>query len=288
MDALLRKLQHRAGDPVVVLRPPDALRPVLDGWRDAGLDVRTRLRGGVPFVLAFASTPGEVIDRGPKVVDAVRTVDDPVLWFAYPKRSSPLAHPDLHRDRGWEPLGELGFEGVRQVAVDDDWSALRFRRTGSVASLTRDRSRNISDAGRRRAGRGAVAPEVEAFLADLPEHRAWVRELHELIRAAAPELDVAMWSSTVGYGSYHYRYPSGREGDWFPIGLASNARYVSLYLCASEGDGYLAERHADRLGEVSVGRSCIRVRKPEHLDRDVAAELVRRAADLVAEGRFAM
>ncbi|HSL57646.1 MAG TPA: hypothetical protein VK866_07385, partial [Acidimicrobiales bacterium] len=65
-------------------------------------------------------------------------------------------------------------------------------------------------------------------------------------------------------------------------------RYVSLYLCAADDDGYLAERNADRLGKVSVGRSCIRVTRPEHLDREVAAELVRSAADLVASGRFAM
>lgn len=288
MDPLLRKLQHRAGDPIVVLRPPESIQPVLDRWRADGIDVRTRLRGGVPFVLAFASAPGDVADRGPKVVDAVRTVDDPVVWFAYPKRTSPLAHPDLHRDRGWEPLGELGYEGVRQVAIDDDWSALRFRRAASVGTTTRDRSRAISAEGRRRSGAGTVAPEVEAHLAELPEDRGWVRDLHELIRTAAPELDARMWSSTIGYGSYHYRYPSGREGDWFPIGLASNARYVSLYLCASEGDGYLAERHADRLGKVSVGRSCIRVTRPEHLDRQVTAELVRRAADLVADGHFAL
>ncbi|HSL57532.1 MAG TPA: hypothetical protein VK866_06805, partial [Acidimicrobiales bacterium] len=135
MDPLLRKLQHRGGDAVVVLRPPDSFAPVVDRWRADGVDVRTRLRGGVPFVLTFARGPADVADRGPKVVDAVRAVDDPVVWFAYPKRTSPLAHPDLHRDAGWEPLGDLGLEGVRQVKIDDDWSALRFRRAASVARL---------------------------------------------------------------------------------------------------------------------------------------------------------
>ena len=92
----------------------------------------------------------------------------------------------------------------------------------------------------------------------------------------------------IGYGSYHYRYASGREGNWFPIGLANNKQYVSLYICAADDDGYLAEANAGRLGKVSVGKSCIRFKRLEDLDLEVAVELSRRAAELVKAGRFAM
>ena len=44
---------------------------------------------------------------------------------------------DFNRDNGWTRLGELGFEPVRQVAIDDDWSALRFRRVGFIKTMTR-------------------------------------------------------------------------------------------------------------------------------------------------------
>jgi hypothetical protein len=115
-----------------------------------------------------------------------------------------------------------------------------------------------------------------------------VRAVHERVLAEVPELDVRMWNKFIGYGSYHYRYASGREGDWFPIGLTNNKRYVSLYICAADDDGYLAESNAERLGKVSVGKSCIRFTKLENLDLDVAGELCRRAAQLVASGRFAM
>ena len=63
---------------------------------------------------------------------------------------------------------------------------------------------------------------------------------------------------------------------------------MSLYICAADDDGYLAESNAERLGQVSVGKSCIRFTKLENLDLDVAGELCRRAAQLVAAGRFAM
>jgi hypothetical protein len=131
---------------------------------------------------------------------------------------------------------------------------------------------------------------VEEHIDSLPEGREEiVRAVHERVRAAAPELDVKMWTDKIiGYGTYHYRYASGREGDWFPIGLANNKQYVSLYICAADDDGYLAEQNADRLGKVSVGKSCIRFKRLEDIDLDVVSELCRRAADLVAADRFAM
>jgi len=58
------------------------------------------------------------------------------LWFAYPKKSGALAS-DLDRDHGWEPLREAGFLAVTQVAIDADWSALRYRRREEISKLTR-------------------------------------------------------------------------------------------------------------------------------------------------------
>jgi hypothetical protein len=130
---------------------------------------------------------------------------------------------------------------------------------------------------------------VDDFIASLPDgRREIVRAVDGAIREAVPDLDVRMWGKFIGYGSYHYRYASGREGDWFPIGLANNKQYLSLYICAADDDGYLAEANADRLGDVSVGKSCIRFKRLEDLDLDVAVELSRRAAELVKAGRFAM
>jgi Domain of unknown function (DU1801) len=131
---------------------------------------------------------------------------------------------------------------------------------------------------------------VEEHIDSLPDdRRELVRTVHETVRAAAPELETKMWSGKfIGYGTYHYRYASGREGDWFPIGLANNKQYVSLYLCACDDDGYLAEQNAARLGNVSVGKSCIRFKRLEDLDLDVVSELCGRAAELVRTGRFAM
>jgi len=63
--------------------------------------------------------------------------DDQVLWFAYPKKSSKMYTVQIHRDHGWKPLRDLGFEPVRQIALDADWSALRFRRRIDIKNFTR-------------------------------------------------------------------------------------------------------------------------------------------------------
>jgi Domain of unknown function (DU1801) len=136
----------------------------------------------------------------------------------------------------------------------------------------------------------AFSPEpVATYIASLPDgRREIVERIHEVVTKAVPELEVRMWKTFIGYGTYHYVYASGRDGEWFPIGLTNNKGYVSLYLCAGDEQGYLAESNADRLGKVSVGKSCIRVKRLEDVDLEVVAELSRRAADLVKSGKFAM
>ncbi|HET6565710.1 MAG TPA: DUF1801 domain-containing protein [Xanthomonadales bacterium] len=83
----------------------------------------------------------------------------------------------------------------------------------------------------------------------------------------------AMWgSSIVGYGSYHYKYASGQEGDWPLCGFAPRKQNLVLYIMS----GF--ERQAElmeRLGKYKTGKSCLYLRRLEDVDLDVLAELVR-------------
>jgi uncharacterized protein YdhG (YjbR/CyaY superfamily) len=125
----------------------------------------------------------------------------------------------------------------------------------------------------------APLDKVKDFLAALPEdRRAVLTRVHEVIRTAAPELEPAVAGNMIGYGPFHYRYASGREGDTYVVALASQKRHVSLYLNAVVDGAYVAEANADRLGKVSVGKSCIRFKALDDLDLAVVAELVRTAA----------
>jgi hypothetical protein len=59
---------------------------------------------------------------------ATRAVGDATVWFAYPKGTSKKYQCDFNRDNGWDTLKAQGFDTVRAVAIDEDWTALRFRR----------------------------------------------------------------------------------------------------------------------------------------------------------------
>ncbi len=126
-------------------------------------------------------------------------------------------------------------------------------------------------------------PTVAEFLAALPaDRRVTMTTLHKAIRKAVPKLAPFIMSGMGGpliaYGKYHYKSASGREGDWFVIGLAAGKTGFALHLCVGGEGGYLVERNAAKLGNVKTGRSCINFKKLEDLKLDAAMGLVKLAA----------
>lgn len=125
------------------------------------------------------------------------------------------------------------------------------------------------------------------WLAALAEpRRTELSTLHRLIRKAAPGFKPFVKGSMLGYGAYHYRYESGREGDSFRVGLADNKQAMSLYVVAANERGYLAEQFRARLPKASIGKSCIRFKKLEQLDLEVVEALVRAATRTPALGEI--
>jgi hypothetical protein len=123
------------------------------------------------------------------------------------------------------------------------------------------------------------AGSPDEYIAGLDEpRRGQIARLHELIRRVVPELEPHMQSGMIGYGTYHYKYASGREGDWFVVGLASNKRYISLYVSATEGNEYVAERYKSKLPKADIGKSCIRFKKLDDVDLDVVTEVIQQGA----------
>jgi hypothetical protein len=126
-------------------------------------------------------------------------------------------------------------------------------------------------------------PTIVEFFAALPDDRRdTMTTLHKAIRKAVPKLAPIIMSGMgpsplIGYGKYHYKSASGREGDWFLIGLAAGKKDYALHICVGGKDGYLVEKNAAKLGKVKTGRSCINFKKLEDLKLDVAMKLVKLA-----------
>jgi len=127
---LAQRLLIRADQRILVLDAPSRYIDSLDPRPD-GVVVDTEPAHGVRYdgVHLFAADQDAVARGTPRALSALR--DGGVLWIAYPKLSGPV-HSDLKRDRGWEPLVSVGWDGIAQVSVDDTWSAMRFRPTEDV------------------------------------------------------------------------------------------------------------------------------------------------------------
>jgi hypothetical protein len=136
MTPLFKKLNFKNQQTLHIVQAPDSLQPEMKNI-GAFASVTTSLHGFAPieFCLAFVTKQSEVNSLSKKV--SARLVDDGLFWFAYPKGSSKKYRCDFNRDTGWDELGKLGFEPVRQVAIDEDWSALRFRRVAHIKKMTR-------------------------------------------------------------------------------------------------------------------------------------------------------
>ncbi len=151
MTPLFKKLNLGGSDTILVLNSPESFEAEL-----VQLDGVKVLRKAAPrlkttFVIGFAVTQAECDLVSSTAANA--TEGDAIVWIAYPKGSSKKYKCDFNRDTGWKVLGDAGFEPVRQVAIDEDWSALRFRRVEHIKSLTRSSTMALSSEGKRRTKR---------------------------------------------------------------------------------------------------------------------------------------
>lgn len=150
MDPIFKKMNFKDQAEICVLNAPQSFFPHLEAM-EAFTQVKNNLDEvqKLYFGLAFVTNQSEV--DAVSLAFAEKLEGDGQIWFAYPKGSSKRYKCEFNRDTGWAVLGQLGFEGVRIVAIDPDWSALRFRRVQFIKNMTR--SFAITEAGKAKAGK---------------------------------------------------------------------------------------------------------------------------------------
>ena len=130
--------------------------------------------------------------------------------------------------------------------------------------------------------------DVDAFVAAAqPERRQdEARQLIDLFQKVTGE-EPAMWGpSIIGFGSYHYKYDSGREGTMCRTGFSPRKAKLTLYMmgayCTPEAEAE-QQRVLGMLGKHSLGKSCLYINRLEQVDLEVLEQLIRSNWDLMNE-----
>ena len=148
MSPIFQKLNLKAQTEIVVLNAPDTFEAELRALENVQIHRKTGDLKQIDFALAFVTKQNQV-DKVARVF-AKKAQGDAVLWFAYPKGTSKKYKCEFNRDNGWSEMGKQGFEPVRQVSIDVDWSALRFRRVDFIKRMTR--SFAMTEQGKQKVG----------------------------------------------------------------------------------------------------------------------------------------
>ena len=132
MATLFEKLNLKDRQEILVLHAPASFEPELARLPVVTIHHHIESVAAIGFSLAFVTRQSEVDALAPTI--AARAKGDATVWFAYPKGTSKKYKCDFNRDTGWEKLKAAGFETVRAIAIDEDWTALRFRRREYIKS----------------------------------------------------------------------------------------------------------------------------------------------------------
>lgn len=122
---------------------------------------------------------------------------------------------------------------------------------------------------------------IDAFLETLStEKRDDSHQLITLMRQASKEEPVLWGTNIIGFGTYHYHYASGREGDWMKIGFSPRKAAFSLYLSC---DLDLLKEELAKLGTFTHGKGCIYIKQLSDVDQVALKQMIAKAYELAGK-----
>lgn len=126
----------------------------------------------------------------------------------------------------------------------------------------------------------ATKASVEDFLNSIEHHerKADGLKLLQLFTEETGE-EPAMWGpSIIGFGKYGYKYPSGKEMEWFPVGFSPRKQSISVYIMLEKADlkPFLA-----KLGKHKKSKGCIYINKMSDVDEEIFREMIRTSIHLI-------
>lgn len=149
MTSLFKKLNFKGQPSIVVLHAPVTFNTELTEMAKETIIIqKAEAITEIDFAMVFVTTQ-LAIDQSIKEIFP-KLNGDAILWMCYPKGSSKKYKCDFNRDTGWSGFGTLHLEPVRMVAIDADWSALRFRKVEYIKTITRRESFALTEEAKKR------------------------------------------------------------------------------------------------------------------------------------------
>jgi hypothetical protein len=135
MKSLLDKLNYKKQKRISVINSEEKfVISISKELNDVIIDQNIDPRYPYEFIIIFVKSVSEVESLAPVILHNLMA--DGVLWFCYPKKTSKKYVSDIDRDNGWKALNDSGLYGIRLVAIDENWSALRFRNKKYIKSTS--------------------------------------------------------------------------------------------------------------------------------------------------------
>jgi hypothetical protein len=143
MNTLFKKLNFKEFKDILILNHPSDFQQHLDEMiLFTTIYTEIKKLDKIDFVLSFITKQTEIGSIMEQL--STKLSSDAIVWFSYPKGTSKKYSCDFNRDRGWNSMGKYNFEPVRQVAIDEDWSAIRFRNVAHIKKITRNKNIYLS------------------------------------------------------------------------------------------------------------------------------------------------
>lgn len=132
MSTTFQKLNLKDQKEILVLNAPESFEVELETLQEVSIKRSLAEVEEIVYALIFVSKKSEFDSYSERIEPKVR--NDAVVWFIYPKRTPQKYSADFNRDFGWCSLKNAGYQPVRMVAIDEIWSAIRFRNSSYVKS----------------------------------------------------------------------------------------------------------------------------------------------------------
>jgi len=135
MKTILDKLNYKGQKRISIINAEkDFINSLTSELKDLTIDQKIDPRYPYEFIVIFVKSVAEVEQIAPITIHNLMA--DGILWFCYPKKTSKKYTSDINRDRGWKTLNDSGLHGIRLVAIDENWLALRFRHKKYIKSTS--------------------------------------------------------------------------------------------------------------------------------------------------------